>query len=191
MGSSKSSKQILMETTFPYSYEDEMHIIYKYNTSEKEVILESGDPVVMESGDLNDNIKESGEEIKSENLPEKVTLNEVVESIPLEDESKELERGIRSAKTQEELDRYTQLFNLNLQKKNSLRILKYNALLDKVSDVAIERVDKRPDEISTGELLSYMKVVQESINNTQTNNEKIKENKAFTEGLIWNYISLC
>ena len=57
----------------------------------------------------------------------------------------------------------THLFNVQNAKKNALRIVKLNGLLDKVSDQAIERFEKRPGEFSNKDLLDYMTVVQNSI----------------------------
>ena len=48
------------------------------------------------------------------------------------------------------------LFNLNAAKKNVIRILKLNGLLDSVSDTMIERFEKYPNEFSNEDLLKYM-----------------------------------
>lgn len=63
----------------------------------------------------------------------------------------------------------TELFNLNQAKKNLVRIVKLNELLDKVQDQAIERINKCPDEIDNKTLLDYMKTVQDSIEKSQKN----------------------
>jgi len=60
----------------------------------------------------------------------------------------------------------THLFNLNITKKNVLRAMKLNGLLDTVSDKMIERFEKTPDNFSNADLLNYMNVVQNSIDKT-------------------------
>ena len=57
----------------------------------------------------------------------------------------------------------THLFNLNQAKKNVLRVLKLNSLLDKVSDQMIERFTKQPGAFSNSDLLNYMQVTQSAI----------------------------
>lgn len=58
-------------------------------------------------------------------------------------------------------------FNLNMSKKNLLRILRMNELFDIVSDEAIERVSKHPDELTTLEIISYLKTSQDAITNSK------------------------
>lgn len=64
-------------------------------------------------------------------------------------------------------DDLIKLFNANQLKKNMQRLLKSNQLYDKVMDEAFSRVLKNPDDFTSTELLNYMKVLQDSINNSQ------------------------
>lgn len=63
----------------------------------------------------------------------------------------------------DEVKNLTRLFNLIQAKKNMLRVMNLNGLLDKVSDQMIERFDKRPGEFSNSDLLSYLQVTQAAI----------------------------
>lgn len=63
----------------------------------------------------------------------------------------------------------TNLFNLNQNKKNILRIAEMNGLMDKVNEQAIKRFSERPDEISNKELLDYMNSVFNIIDKSQKN----------------------
>ena len=71
----------------------------------------------------------------------------------------------------------TAVFNLLQQKKNLLRVLKLNGLLDTVSDKIVQRFEQRPDEFSNSDLVAYMKVIEDANNagdivqNGETNNE--------------------
>ena len=61
----------------------------------------------------------------------------------------------------------TELFNQNQKKKTMVRVNKLNDLLDKITDQAIERFSRKPDEISNQELLQGLKVVQDSLERGQ------------------------
>lgn len=84
-------------------------------------------------------------------------------SLPLEEAEQQLIAKIIEAPTREDLQRQFDLFNINQSKKNALRIIKLSNLLSKVEDQAIERFEKRPDQVSHKELLEYMNVVSGQI----------------------------
>lgn len=84
-------------------------------------------------------------------------------ALPLEEAEQQLIAKIIEAPTREELQHQFDLFNMNQSKKNALRIIKLNNLLCKVEDQAIERFEKRPDQVSHKELLEYMNVVSGQI----------------------------
>lgn len=84
-------------------------------------------------------------------------------SLPLEVAEQQLIAKIIEAPTKEDLQHQFDLFNMNQSKKNALRIIKLNNLLSKVEDQAIERFEKRPDQVSHKELLEYMNVVSSQI----------------------------
>lgn len=84
-------------------------------------------------------------------------------ALPLEAAEQQLIAKIIEAPTKEDLQHQFDLFNMNQSKKNALRIIKLNNLLSKVEDQAIERFEKRPDQVSHKELLEYMNVVSGQI----------------------------
>lgn len=63
----------------------------------------------------------------------------------------------------------THLFNLNQAKKNVIRVMKLNGLLDTVSDKIIERFEKYPDNFSSADLLNYLQVTQNAIDKANKN----------------------
>ena len=69
----------------------------------------------------------------------------------------------------------TTLFNMNMSKKNVARLMKLNNLLDSVSDEMQERLNKRSDEFSNSDLISYMTVVQESIEKSNKSLNQVDE----------------
>lgn len=87
--------------------------------------------------------------------------------VQLDTTEQELVTKIIQAPTRDELQKQFDLFNMNQSKKNALRIVKLNGLLDKVEDQAIERFQKRPDQISNKELLEFMNVISGQIDRAQ------------------------
>lgn len=69
----------------------------------------------------------------------------------------------------------THLFNLNQAKKNVIRVMKLNGLLDTVSDKIIERFEKYPDNFSSADLLNYLQVTQTAIDKANKNLSLVEE----------------
>ena len=67
-----------------------------------------------------------------------------------------------------------ELFNLNIQKKNIIRINKLNNLQDKVYNQIERRLEKYPDNFSNKDLLDYFKVFQDTIDKSNVSAEDIK-----------------
>lgn len=63
----------------------------------------------------------------------------------------------------------TALFNLNAQKRNVMRIMQMNNLLDKVTDQVVERFEKNPHNFSNEDLLKYMQVTENAIDRANKN----------------------
>lgn len=94
-------------------------------------------------------------------------IDESLLALPLEVAEQQLVERIIEAPTKAELQHQFDLFNINQSKKNALRIIKLNNLLSKVEDQAIERFERRPDQVSNKELLEYMNVVSNQIDRAQ------------------------
>lgn len=90
-------------------------------------------------------------------------MDDVLSTVELDSDSTKIAKDIIVEKDPEKLKDLTVLFNLNQAKKNAIRILKLNAVLDKVSDQMLDRVDKKPGEFSNDDLVKYMNVVQGAI----------------------------
>ena len=95
--------------------------------------------------------------------------------LPLEEEQKQIVQNIITAPDAKELQAQFELFNISQSKKNALRTIKLNGLLDKIEDQAVERFEKRPDQISNKELLDYMQVVSTQIDRSQKYMETLKK----------------
>lgn len=103
---------------------------------------------------------------------------DIIDMIPLDSNTAELASNIIKESDLDEIKRLTQLFNLNQAKKNVLRVLKLNSLLDKVSDQMLERFEKRPGEFSNSDLINYMTVTQNAIDRANKSLNLVNETPA-------------
>lgn len=96
----------------------------------------------------------------------------------LDEKNKKLAQKILNANTLDETKDLTALFNLNIQKRNVLRVLKMNNLLDKVTEQIIERFEKAPNNFTNEDLLKYMQVTENAIDRANKNLNQIEETPA-------------
>ena len=87
-------------------------------------------------------------------MDDKLEKDEILDMIPLDTSTQQIADEIIKETDTKKLKDLTYLFNLNLTKKNVLRVLKLNTLLDKVSDQMLERFEKKPGEFSNITLFS-------------------------------------
>ena len=81
---------------------------------------------------------------------------------------------INSVTTTEELKDVTNLFNLNITKKEMARVMQQSELYDLVLQQAGDRLRKRPDELSTKDLIDYMNAFRGNIDKTQSYIDKVE-----------------
>ena len=93
----------------------------------------------------------------------------------LDNQTTELAQTIIDETNVDKLKDLTHLFNLNQAKKNVLRVMKLNGLLDTVSDKIIERFEKYPDNFSSADLLNYLQVTQNAIDKANKNLNLVDE----------------
>lgn len=96
----------------------------------------------------------------------------------LDEKNEKLAQKILNANTLDETKDLTALFNLNIQKRNVLRVLKMNNLLDKVTEQIIERFEKAPNNFTNEDLLKYMQVTENAIDRANKNLNQIEETPA-------------
>lgn len=92
--------------------------------------------------------------------------------------SEQLLDKINDAKTNQDIKDLTTLFNLNLAKSEMIRALKQNDLMNVVLKQAAERLEKRPGELSTKDLIDYMNVFQANLNRANDIVEKVNTQPA-------------
>lgn len=69
----------------------------------------------------------------------------------------------------------TNLFNLNSQKRNVVRVLKLNDLLDKVTDEVSSRVEEMPELLRNEDLVKYMQVAEQAIDRATKSLNSVEE----------------
>ena len=107
-------------------------------------------------------------------------MNEIVENNKYNIENK-TENLVNDIIEEDDIERTKQLlnlFNVNIAKKNTLRVLKVDQLLDKVTDEALKRVEERPDEIANKDLLNYATVAQSQIDKSMQIIKSVNETPA-------------
>ena len=110
-------------------------------------------------------------------VEDKQVIEQEESNLPSEvDSSKQLLDKINGVTTSEELQDVANLFNLNITKKELARGLLQDELLDLVLKQAGERLKKRPDELSTKDLLDYMNAFQNNLARTQTYVDRVENN---------------
>lgn len=109
-------------------------------------------------------------------LEEKQLLSEQTseQSLPAVPSEKDILDKINSVTTSEELKDATNLFNLSITKKEMARVMQQNELYDLVLQQAGERLRKRPDELSTKDLIDYMNAFQNSIDKTKVSIDNVE-----------------
>ena len=93
----------------------------------------------------------------------------IVNTQTLDEKTTQIAQTIINEEDVDKIKDLTHLFNLNQAKKNVLRVMKLNGLLDTVSDKIIERFEKYPDNFSSADLLNYLQVTQNAIEKANKN----------------------
>ena len=120
------------------------------------------------------------DKIKNDNVVEQlpISIDELISVIPLDAQTAKVTNELIEEQDLDKVKNLTKLFNLNQAKRNAIRVMKLNSLLDKVSDQMIERFDKKPGEFSNKELLDYMSVVQSTIDRANKSIELVDQTPA-------------
>lgn len=94
---------------------------------------------------------------------------------PLDNQTREIAQQILDEDDIDKIKDLTTLFNVNAQKRNVMRVLKMNALLDKVTDQVVDRFEKTPDNFSNDDLLKYMQMTENAIDRANKNLNLVEE----------------
>lgn len=101
-----------------------------------------------------------------------------IDTTNIDSKNENIAQKILDAEDLDELKDLTALFNINNQKRNALRILKMNNLLDDVTDNIIQRFEKNPHNFSNDDLLKYLQVTENAIDRATKNLNMVEETPA-------------
>ena len=87
---------------------------------------------------------------------------------------KKLEKKLIKEENLDEINEIVNLFNINLQKKNIIRSAKLSEVQDKVVEVMADRISSNPYAIEDADLIKYHKVIQDTLDKTDTSMDSIK-----------------
>ena len=88
---------------------------------------------------------------------------------PLDRKTQDIAQEILDTDDVDKVKSLTALFNLHAQKRNVIRVMKMNQLLDNVTDKVMERFEKTPDNFSNDDLIKYMQVTENAIDKANKN----------------------
>ena len=101
-------------------------------------------------------------------------MNEEKIKLSLTTPEVELESRLLNEDDISEMKNIIDLFNLNIQKKNVIRVNKLNNLQDKVYNQIEKRLETYPDNFSNKDLLDYFKVFQDTVDKSNISTEELK-----------------
>ena len=102
-------------------------------------------------------------------------ITQPLDLVPLDTHTKQIAQEILNEQDVDKVKDLTTLFNLNAQKRNVMRVIRMNELLDKVTDQVIERFEKRPDNFSNDDLIKYMQVTENAIDRANKHLHLVEE----------------
>lgn len=101
----------------------------------------------------------------------------LVDTASIDSEINSLANQVMQEPNPDKAKQLIDLFNWNIAKKNTSRILKLNGLYDDVTDHMVERFRSKSDQFSNSDLLDYMKAVQTAIDTSTKNLTQMEEPK--------------
>ena len=112
-----------------------------------------------------------------------ITTEQTSVEIMTKDLAEKTEKIVADILAQEDPDKMKQLigyFNMAQSKKDVLRTLSYNQLLDAVTDQMNERVTKRADQFSNKDLLDYMNTMNSSLDRARKQINSVDDTPVIT-----------
>lgn len=103
---------------------------------------------------------------------------ELVDLLPLQKSENELKNSLIKEDNVDKVKQLISAFNVNIAKKNILRISKYNELVDLVNNQIGERLSKCPGEMSNKDLIDYLNALNKSIDQSNKSVEMISDTPA-------------
>mgnify|MGYP006993856736 CR=1 FL=1 len=96
-------------------------------------------------------------------MEDNVSIKDLINTLPLEQSTKDIQDKIINENDPDEIKKLINQFNLNLAKKNILRVDKLDELKDLITAQMGERIKNRPGEFSNRDLIDYLSSLENSI----------------------------
>lgn len=96
-------------------------------------------------------------------MEDNVSIKDLVNTLPLEQSTRDIQDKIINENDPDEIKKLINQFNLNLAKKNILRVDKLDELKDLITAQIGERIKNRPGEFSNRDLIDYLSSLENSI----------------------------
>lgn len=104
-----------------------------------------------------------------------VQKSQLYSSDNVDENLKDISNDLQKENNIDKVKDLTNLFNLNIQKKNASRILKMNELLETATNKISERFEKTPENFSNEDLLKFMQAFENSIDKSNKSLSMISE----------------
>ena len=108
-------------------------------------------------------------------MSEELTTKSELNLQPLDEQTKDIAQKILEEQDVDKIKNLTNLFNLNAQKRNVMRVIQMNGLLDDVTSEIVRRFESKPDNFSNEELLKYMQITENAIDRANKHLNLVEE----------------
>lgn len=98
--------------------------------------------------------------------------------VPLDMKTQIIAQQILEEDDLDKIKDLTKLFNVSNQKRNVMRIMKMNELLDMVTEKVMDRFEKTPHNFTNDDLLKYMQATENSIEKANKNLNMVEDTPA-------------
>ena len=110
-----------------------------------------------------------------EEKKEIVSTEDLIELSKVDNDLITTAQDIINETSQDKLTDLINLFNLHETKKSTVRAIKYNKLLDDISDEMLKRFDKYHNEFSNDDILKYLQASHLALDKINKNSAQIKD----------------
>lgn len=110
-----------------------------------------------------------------EDKKEILNPNDLIELSKVDNDLVSTAQEIINETSPDKLNELINLFNIHETKKSTVRAIKYNTLLDSISDEMLKRFDKYHNEFSNDDILKYLQASQLALDKINKNASQIKD----------------
>ena len=109
-----------------------------------------------------------------------ITRDDILDITPINEKTAQITKNLIQEEDFSKLKDLINEFNVNQSKKEALRILKYNSLLDNISEEMLTRFRKHSDEFTNSDLLQYLQAIQGAVEKSNKKLNNVSDAPAIT-----------